>query len=332
MTDNAVILADIQQARETIASTVRQTPLNPSPSLSDRAGVPVNLKLEMLQISGSFKLRGAANAIANLSPEQKAAGVCAISTGNHGRGLAYAAKAAGVRCIICMGNLVPQNKIDGIKALDAEVRIIGSSQDEAEAEVERLINEEGMVNLPPFDHPHIIGGAGTVGLELLEQMPDVQNVLVPVSGAGLLSGVAIALKAQKPGVKIIGISMERGAAMYESQQAGKPIQVPELATLADALGGGIGLDNAFTFNYVRDLCDEFLLVNEDDIANAIRHAYWEERMIVEGSGVVGIAAILSNKVKLDGPSAVLMTGQNLDLNLHHRIISGENVNLAEEEN
>lgn len=327
MNATTVTLGDIRRAREAIASTVRSTPLNPSPALTQKTGVPVCLKLEFMQTTGSFKLRGAANAIANLTDDQKTAGVCAVSTGNHGRGLGYAAQAAGVRCIICMGDLVPQNKIDGIEALGADVRIIGSSQDDAEAEVDRLVREEGMVNVPPFDHPDIIAGAGTVGLDLLEQMPEVTTVLVPVSGAGLLSGVALALKSQKPDIKIIGISMRRGAAMYESQQAGKPIQVPELPTLADALGGGIGLNNRHTFHYVRELCDEFILVSESEIKQAIHHAYWQERAIVEGAGAVGIAALLGDRTRLDGPTAVLLTGQNIDLELHHQIISGEYTDL-----
>ena len=196
------------------------------------------------------------------------------------------AKENGVPCIICMSRLVPQNKIDGIKALGADVRIIGASQDDAQVEVDRLVREEGMTMIPPFDHLDIVAGQGTLGLEMFEALPEMVQVLVPVSGGGLISGIASALKALNEKIKIIGVSMERGAAMYASLHAGKPILVRERATLADSLGGGIGLDNQVTFNISKHLIDDFVLVNEAEIAKAIRHAYWHERQIVEGSGAV----------------------------------------------
>ena len=323
-------LADIEKARTTIAEAVRLTSVAESPVLSEITGVPVHLKLEHQQITGSFKLRGATNAVRNLGDEQRQGGVVGVSTGNHGRGLAYAAREAGVRCIVCMSALVPQNKIDGIKAQGAEVCIVGTSQDDAQVEVDRLVAEEGMTMLPPFDHPHIIAGQGTLGLELLEQVPDLQTVLVQVSGGGLISGVAAAIKARRPGVRIIGVSMQRGAAMYQCIQAGKPIQVEELATLADSLGGGIGLDNRYTYSMVRDLVDDFVLVSEKEIAAAIRHAYWQERQIIEGSGSVGIAALLSGRLDLSGPTVAILSGANIDMNLHHRIISGEDVDVTKE--
>jgi len=326
----AVGLAEIEKARATIANAVRLTSVAESPVLSQITGVPVHLKLEHQQITGSFKLRGATNAVRNLGEEQRQRGVVGVSTGNHGRGLAYAAREAGVRCIVCMSALVPQNKIDGIRAQGAGVCIVGTSQDDAQIEVDRLVAEEGMTMLPPFDHPHIIAGQGTLGLELLEQVPDLQTVLVQVSGGGLISGVAAAIKARRPGVRVIGVSMQRGAAMYECIKAGKPIQVEELATLADSLGGGIGLDNRYTYTMVRDLVDDFVLVSEKEIATAIRHAYWQERQIIEGSGSVGIAALLSGRLSLSGPTVAILSGANIDMNLHHRIISGEDVDVTGE--
>lgn len=325
-----VDLGEIESARLAIAGIVRSTPVNVSPSLSDRAGHPIHLKLEHLQITGSFKLRGAANAVASLTEAEKRRGVVGVSTGNHGRGLAYAASAAGVKCIICMSRLVPQAKIDGIKAQGAEVRIVGSSQDEAQVEVDRLVGEDGMTMIPPFDHRRIIAGQGTLGLELLEQVPDVTTVLVPVSGGGLISGVAAALKAKRPDVHIVGISMERGAAMHACLKAGKPVFVEELATLADSLGGGIGLNNQLTFAMTRDLVDDLILVSETEIAAAIRHIYWQERQIVEGSGAVGVAALLAGKVTCAGPVAIILSGGNIDMKQHHRIISGEDVDVARE--
>ena len=323
-----ITIDDIERAKETIASTIRPTPVNPSPSLSELAGAPVFLKLEHHQVTGSFKIRGAANAIANLDEGARRAGVVGVSTGNHGRGLAYAARAAGVRCIICMSSLVPKAKIDGIKGEGAEVRIIGKSQDEAQVEVDRLVEEEGMTMIPPFDHADIIAGQGTLGLELLEQVPDVETVLVPLSGGGLISGIAAAIRANLPSARIVGVSMERGAAMYECQRVGKPIEVEELPTLADSLGGGIGLDNRYTFSMVRDLVDDIVLVSEKEIAAAIRHAYWQERQIIEGSGSVGIAALLAGRVKCKGPTASVVSGGNVDMAQHFRIISGEDVDVA----
>ncbi len=325
-----VAIQDVDKAADRIAGRVLVTPTKVSPSLSERAGVPVHLKLEHHQITGSFKLRGATNAVLSLTDAERDCGVVGVSTGNHGRGLAYAAKRAGTRCIICMSELVPQNKIDGIRAQGAEVRIIGRSQDDAQVEADRLVAEDGMTMVPPFDHPAIISGQGTVGLEILDQVPDAETVLVPLSGGGLIAGVATALKAHKPGIRVVGISMERGAAMYECLEAGKPIFVEEMPTLADALGGGIGLDNRLTFAMVRDLVDDVVLVSEAEIAEAVRHGYWQEREIVEGSGSVGMAAILSGKVKPDGPAVALLSGCNLDMGLHHRIISGEDVDVTGE--
>lgn len=323
-----ITVGQIEQARDRIAATIQPAAMVQSASLTGRCSVPVFLMLEHHQRTGSFKLRGATNAVLSLSEDQRSRGVVGVSTGNHGRGLAYAARQNGVRCIICMSSLVPRNKIDGIEAQGAEVRIVGQSQDDAQVEVDRLVAEEGMTMIPPFDHPDIIAGQGTLGLEIAEALPDAASVLVPVSGGGLISGVAAALKARRPGTRIIGVSMERGAAMYQSQKAGKPILVKEEATLADSLGGGIGLDNAYTFAMTRDLVDEIVLVLEIEIAEAIRHAYWRESQIIEGSGSVGIAALLSDKVRPDGPAVVLMTGGNIDMNLHHRIISGENVDVT----
>ncbi len=321
---------EIEKARSAIADTIRVTPVNQSRHLSELHGVPVHLKLEHTQVTGSFKVRGATNAVASLSESEKDRGVVGVSTGNHGRGLAYAARAAGVRCIICMSRLVPQAKIDGIRAHGAEVRIVGNSQDEAQVEVERLVSEKRMTMIPPFDHRAVIAGQGTLGLELLEQVPDAVTILVPLSGGGLISGVAAAIKDRQPQARIIGISMERGAAMHQCLKAGKPIHVEEVATLADSLGGGIGLNNRLTFAMIRDLVDETILVSELEIAAAIRHVYWQERQIVEGSGSVGVAALLAGKINSDGPFVVVVSGGNIDMKQHHRIISGEDIDVARE--
>ncbi|TPM56236.1 hydroxyectoine utilization dehydratase EutB [Mesorhizobium sp. B2-2-4] len=320
---HAVALSDIRAARKRITSKVESTPVVPSESLSERLGLPVHLKLEHRQTTGSFKLRGASNAIASLNAEQRARGVVAASTGNHGRALAHAARLEGMRAVICMSRLVPRNKLDAIRCLGAEIRIVGDSQDDAQQEVERLVAQEGLVMLPPFDHPDIIAGQGTLGLEIMEQVPDAALVLVQLSGGGLASGIAAAVKGVRPSTKVVGISMARGAAMKASLEAGRPVQLEELPTLADSLGGGIGLDNRLTFSMCRDLLDDVVLLSEDEIAAGIRHAYEQEREIVEGAGAVGIAALLAGKVKPNGPVVVLLSGRNIDMSLHRKIVCGE---------
>jgi len=316
----SVTLQDIRTARERIADTIEQTPTVLSHSLSERLGIPVHLTLEHRQTTGSFKLRGASNAVASLSADEKTRGVVAVSTGNHGRALAHAAKLQGMRAVICMSRLVPGNKLDEIRRLGAEVHIVGNSQDDAQQEVDRLVAQEGLVMLPPFDHPAIIAGQGTLGLEMIEQVPDAALVLVPLSGGGLAAGIAAAVKEINPGTKIIGVSMARGAAMKASLDAGRPVLVEELPTLADSLGGGIGLDNKLTFAMCRNLIDDVVLLGEDEIAAGIRHAYAREREIVEGAGAVGIAALLAGKVRANGPVVVLLSGRNIDMGLHRTIV------------
>lgn len=324
-----VNLEQIEAARHRLAGHIRKTPVEPSCELSERCGSPVYLKFEHQQFSGSFKFRGATNAILGLNQEERRAGVVGVSTGNHGRGLARAAAGAGIRCVVVMSELVPRNKVEAIRKEGAEVRIRGVSQDEAQVEVDRLV-AEGMTMVPPFDDRLVIAGQGTLGLEIAEALPEVATVIVQVSGGGLISGIAAALKAVSPGVRIVGVSMERGAAMRASLTAGRPVEVEELPTLADSLGGGIGLNNRYTFSMVRSLVDDVVLLSEQEIAAGIRHCYWHERQIVEGSGAAGVAAILAAKVELDGPTMVLLTGGNIDMQLHHRIASGEDVDIAQE--
>lgn len=323
MTTSRISLSDIRAARERIAGKIERTPTVPSRSLSQHLDAPVYLKLEHRQTTGAFKLRGASNAIASLTEEEKARGVVAASTGNHGRALAYAARLQGIHATICMSRLVPQNKLDEIRRLGAEIRIVGNSQDDAQQEVERLVAEDGLIMLPPFDHPAIVAGQGTLGLEIIEQVPDAALVLVPLSGGGLAAGVAAAVKGVSPATKVMGVSMARGAAMKASLDAGHPVLVEELPTLADSLGGGIGLDNRLTFSMCRDLLDDVILLSEGEIATGIRHAYEQEREIVEGAGAVGIAAVLAGKVRASGPTVLVLSGRNIDMTLHRKIICGE---------
>jgi threonine dehydratase len=317
-----VTLADIQAARQRIADRIERTPTIRSASLSEITGAAVFLKLEHRQTTGSFKLRGASNAIAQLASDEKARGVIAASTGNHGRALAHAAKLEGVRAVICMSRLVPENKVAEIDRLGADIRIVGNSQDDAQDEVDRLVETEGLVMVPPFDNPAVIAGQGTLGLEMIEAVPNAKTVLVQLSGGGLAAGIAAAIKGVSPSTRVIGVSMRRGAAMKASLDAGKPTFVAELPTLADSLGGGIGLANRYTFGMCRGLLDDVVLLTEAEIAAGVRHAYALEREIVEGAGAVGIAAILAGKVRLEGDTVVLLSGRNIDMELHRSIVCG----------
>jgi threonine dehydratase len=321
-----VSLADILAARQSIAGAAVRTPLIVSPFLSERAGREFLIKLETTQPVGAFKLRGAVNAVRNLP--QDAAGVTCCSTGNHGRGVAFAARARGLRAVICMSALAPKAKVDGIRALGAEVRIVGRSQDEALAESQRLRQSDGLAEISPFDDPLVISGQGTIGLEMLEDRPDIATILVPLSGGGLAGGVALAAKSINSRIRVYGVTMERGAAMFESLKAGHPVAVEEVASLADSLGGGIGLDNKLSFSLCRQYLDGIILVSEDEIYRAMQMVYYEERMVAEGGSVVGIAALLADKLKLaDGPVATILTGRNVDMAVFTAIIGGEKVEL-----
>ncbi|MGB6116891.1 MAG: hydroxyectoine utilization dehydratase EutB [Mesorhizobium sp.] len=321
-TTPAVTLADIERAAARIEGRVERTPLIVSPSLSRHAGQSVHLKLETRQPIGAFKLRGATNAILALDDASRRRGLVTASTGNHGRAVAYAAREAGIPATVCMSALVPANKVEAIRSLGAEIRIVGTSQDDAQEEVERLVKSHGLTPIPPFDAVDVVAGQGTIGLELLADLPDLDTVLVPLSGGGLAGGIAAAVKALKPQARLIGISMERGAAMHAAITAGRPVAVREEETLADSLGGGIGLSNQVTFALCRDLLDEIILLSEEEIARGIRHAAREEGEIVEGAGAVGIAAILAGKVTLSGPTAIIVSGGNIDPTVHKTIVEG----------
>ena len=314
-------LAEIEAARARIAGHIRRTPLLRDPVLSDRVGLPVLMKAEHRQETGSFKLRGATNALMTLPPERLARGVVTASTGNHGRALAHAAKGQGVRAIVCLSRLVPPNKVAAIRALGAEVRVVGASQDEAMVEVARAVAEEGMTEVPPFDDPAVVAGQGTLGLEIVEDCPDVATVLVPLSGGGLIGGIAVAIKALRPEARVIGLTMETGAAMAASLAAGRPVEVEEGPSLADSLGGGIGAENRVTFPICRALLDDVVLLTEAEIAAGIRHLAGLGET-VEVAAAVGTAALLAGKVRATGPVVMVLSGGNIDPALHARIVAG----------
>jgi threonine dehydratase len=322
-------LADIFKARQLVAGIAIKTPLIRSEQLSQFYNVDVLLKLETFQPAGAFKIRGAANALAQLSSQARGKGVVCCSTGNHGRALAYAAKRFGIQATICVSELVPSNKLTAIEAQGARVCRGGKSQDEAQRNVERLVANEGLVEIPPFDHAAVIAGQGTIALELLEARPDIETIVVPLSGGGLIGGIGLAAKTINPKIRIVGVSMDRGAAMHESLRAGRPVEVAEVASLADSLGGGIGLTNDLTFDLCRRFVDETILVSEAEIYKAMRSLFLADRIVAEGGGAVGIAALQAGKLRPNGVTAMIISGQNVDMSVFLHILNGESITLGD---
>jgi threonine dehydratase len=315
-----VTLSDIYSAKRAIAPFIRRTPLIRSDPLSKASAAQVFLKLENLQETGSFKIRGASHRMSLLSQDERTRGVIAVSTGNHGRAVAHVAGQMGVRAVVCMSERVPMSKVEAIQRLGAEVVVRGQSFDEAEARSFDLEREEGLIRIEPFDDPSVIAGQGTIGLEILEDLPEVDAVVVPLSGGGLISGIALSLKTADPGIRVVGISMDRAPVMYRSLRAGRPVEMDELDTIADALAGGIGLDNRYTFRMVQRYVDDSLLVSDEEIAAAMVFALQQHHLVVEGGGAVGIAALLQGRVPaLGGNVVVVISGGNVSVPVLRRL-------------
>jgi threonine dehydratase len=235
----------------------------------------------------------------------------------------------GVQATVCVSELVPDAKLKALEANGARVVRKGSSQDAAQLEATRLVAEEGLTDIPPFDHPDVIAGQGTIGVELLEQMPALDCLLVPLSGGGLAAGVALAAKTIKPSIRVIGISMDRGAAMAQSLAVGQPVEVEEVPSLADSLGGGVGLNNRLTFAICRDLLDEVVLLSEQEIYIGMRALFERDRLVAEGAAAVGHAAVLAGKVALNGPAATVVSGQNVNMQQFTQVATGQPVTLGD---
>ena len=303
-----------------ISPYISYTPLIHSMPLSKN--LEVYLKLECLQVTGSFKLRGATNKLLNLTTEQKNKGVIAVSTGNHGKGVAYAASLLGVKSTIYMSSMVPEYRKLAIEALGANVEIVGQNSDEADLYARNISEKENITLIHPFDDEDIIIGQGTTGLEMINDFPEVDTVIIPTSGGGLIGGIALALKLQKPSIKVIAVSMERGPSMYESLKQGQPVDVEELETLADCLGGSIGLNNKFTFDIAKETIDDFVLVNEDKIAEGIKLNFTEHRIVSEGAAATSVMVAKDNLSSHLGKNIIcLICGGNIEKNLFTKIIS-----------
>jgi threonine dehydratase len=316
---------DTEAARERIARIAVDTPMISSPELDERTGAHVWLKLENLQVTGSFKVRGAANKILSLSKAEKERGVVCCSSGNHGRAVAYVADLLDIHAVVCVPEWVDPTKLEAIRRHRAETVLFGGTYDEAEARSREIERERNLVFVHPFDDLDVIAGQGTIGLEILEQNRLLDTIVVPLSGGGLIAGITLAVKREEPMMRVVGVSAKNARVMHESLLAGKPISFPEEDTIANALAGGIGLDNRYTYRMVDELVDEYLLVDEDEIREAMAFSAVEHRCLVEGGGAVGIAALLSGKFSGRGENvAVVVSGGNVeaqvlsDLIVRHR--------------
>jgi len=306
-------LGHVFQARRRIAELVRHTPLVPSFALARFSRADVRLKLETFQDTGAFKVRGAANAVLSRPTERARRGVVTYSTGNHGRAVALVARALGVPATVCVSEQVPGDKIAALRRAGCSVSIEGASQDEAASRALRMHERDGLTLIDPINDASVIAGHGTAGLELMEDFAAIDTVVTPVSGGALISGIALVLKAANPGCRVVGVSMDRGAAMYASQRAGRPVRVREVPSLADSLQGGILPDNRYTFRMVRELVDEIVLVSEAQIACAMAYAYLEERLVLEGAGAAPIAALLfAARERFGERAALVLTGSAVD--------------------
>ncbi len=311
---------DIQAAAKRIAGAVAQTPCPPSPSLSEAVGMQVFCKLEHLHRTGSFKERGARNALLLLSPNQRRRGVIAASAGNHALGVAYHAQLLGIPATVVMPRFAPLTKVVNCQRFGAEVLLEGGNIAEARARADAIAADRGLAYINGYDDPAIIAGQGTAGLEVAAQVPDVDAVLVPIGGAGLIAGMAVALKTLKPEVKVIGVEPERAASFTAALKAGRPVDTTLEPTLADGLSVPKVGENAFAL--ARGLVDRTVLVSEHDLARAVLRLMESEKTVVEGAGAAPLAACLAGLVpELKGKKVVLpLCGGNIDLNALDRVI------------
>jgi threonine dehydratase len=321
-------MQDAYRAHSRIKPLIWQTPLVASSDLAEKTGArAVHLKLECLQNSGSFKVRGAANKILSLSDRERQKGVITFSTGNHGKAVAYVAARVGIRAVVCLSEHVAAHRAKMIEALGAEISLKGRSQDEAEKNYQRLMASRDLVPVVPFDDPLIIAGQGTTALEILSKLPDTDVLMIQISGGGLLTGMAMVAKSINPDIHVVGLSLEQSPAMLESLKAGAPVQVEEKDSIADALLGGIGIDNQYTLLMVEKFADEHLLISEEDIKDGMFYIFDKQRLIVEGAGAVAIGALINKKIDVSGKKIVaLLSGSNIDTGQYIRTIQSRFTN------
>src|SRR5580698_10053433 len=320
MTAVGISLGDVMAARERLRHAIYYSPCPHSQMLSALSGQQVYLKLENLQMTGSFKERGALNRIAMLTPEQAARGVVAASAGNHAQGVAYHATKRGIRALIVMPLATPLVKVTATRGFGAEVVLYGANYDEACVEATRLCEAEGMTFIHPFDDPIVMAGQGTIALELLEQVPQLEAVVVPIGGGGLIGGIACAIKESRPDIRVVGVQTSRLPSMLAAMEQRHPVTLDPSTTIAD----GIAVRRAgdVTFPVVDKYVDEIVTVDEDEIASAILVLLEREKTLAEGAGATALAALLQQRTSLPANTrtAVLVGGGNIDVTLLSRII------------
>ena len=313
-----VTLDKVYHAAFVLKSVARKTDLIEAPVLSK--GFKMYLKTENLQLTGSFKLRGAYYKISQLTEEQRKAGVIACSAGNHAQGVALAATRMGIKSIVCMPDGAPISKVESTKALGAEVCLVKGAYDDAAAHAAKLQQETGMTFVHPFNDDEVIAGQGTIGLEILDQLPDVDAVICPVGGGGLISGVAFAIKQLNPNVKVYGVQATNAASMADSLAKGSPITLPTAKTFADGIA--VKRPGDITFDMVSQYVDQVVTVSEDEIAAAILALLEKQKVIAEGAGAVSVAAAMFGKLPIEGKKVVcLVSGGNIDVNILSRVIT-----------
>jgi threonine dehydratase len=316
----AVTLADIQAARRTLRDVIIATPILPAERLSQELGARVFLKAENTQRSGSFKLRGAYNTISRLPPDERARGVIAHSAGNHAQGVALAARLLGVPATIVMPERAPLTKVAATRRFGAEVVLHGATFDDAGALAREIQRERGLTYVHAFNDERVIAGQGTIGLEIVEVLPDLELLVVPIGGGGLISGIALAVKALLPDVRIVGVQAAGCTSIPQSLAAGEPIAAPAARTIADGIA--VKRPGDLTLPIIRELVDQVVIVDDDEIARGIAYVVQNARLVVEGAGAAGVAALLSGKIapRADETVGVVMGGGNIDGNLLARVI------------
>jgi threonine dehydratase len=318
-----ISLQAIRDARNAIMPFVKPTPLMRSQFLSNLCGCNLFLKLENLQITNSFKIRGAFNKLLHLSAEEKTKGIITASAGNHGQAVAFAAQKLNYPARIVVPKTTPKIKIDGIKKYGAGLVLFGDIYDKAEQKAKDLARKDGCAYISPYDDELIIAGHGTIGLEIIEALPSVDMVIVPVGGGGLISGISVALKSIKPSVQVIGVQSEASPVMYESLKVGTIVDAQKTATIAEGLSGGIE-EGSITFEIVQKWVDGVLLVKEETIRHAVYLLWTHEKQVAEGSGAAAIAPIIENKALFRDKTVVsVVTGGNIDDDLFTTILASE---------
>ena len=316
--DELVTYADVLAARDVLAGVVRTTPLDECQPLSALVGGPAYLKCENLQHAGSFKLRGAYLRLARLSPNERAAGVVAASAGNHAQGVALAARLLGLEATVFMPVGASLPKVAATREYGAAVELVGDTIDDAMVAATTFAREEGAVYIHPFDHPDVVAGQGTVALEILEQCPDVQTIVVSTGGGGLVAGVATVVKSVRPDVRLVAVQAEGAAAVPLSLAAGHPVALAELRTIADGIA--VGKPGELTFAHIRTQVDEVRTVSEEQLAGALLFGLERAKMLIEPAGAAALAAVLADPTAFRPPVAVVLSGGNIDPLLMLRVI------------